>query len=417
MAFLEYGWPINFSSAKLPKSTFKNHSSALKRPDIIDDYIKTEMQHAAIIGPFESNPFSSDCVVSPLQVVIKDSTSKPRIVHDLSFPERFSVNDGISNDLLYFHVVLPFGFRSAVLICQRTTKAVVFILTKDNAFVDVYIDDFFGAAIVEEPPFVYNRLLYLLRELGLEISPEKCFEPSTRMVCSGIIFDTELLISSVPEDKIVKLKEELSTWLSRLTFTKRQLQSLLGKLSYVTACVQPGRIFMNRLLNVLRSFTSRKQRLPVTMEMRNDILWWLQFLDLYNGASVIPELYWREDTLSFSTDACLTGCGGLAFGEYFHTKFPDFILSQDLPIPALELLAITIAIKIWAQKLQGLRLVVHCDNDASVQAINHKHSYNIFMQHCLRELWLYRSLYNISLHSKHIPGATNSNTLADHLSR
>ena len=56
---------------------------------------------------------------------------------------------------------------------------------------------------------------------------------------------------------------------------------------------------MNRLLNVLRSFTSRKQRLPVTMEMRNDILWWLQFLDLDNGVSVIPELYWREDTLSF----------------------------------------------------------------------------------------------------------------------
>ena len=68
-----------------------NHSN-------IRNYIKTERQNAAIIGPFESNPFSSDCVVSPLQVVIKDNTSKPRIVHDLSFSERFSVNDGISND-------------------------------------------------------------------------------------------------------------------------------------------------------------------------------------------------------------------------------------------------------------------------------------------------------------------------------
>ena len=75
-----------------------NHSSALKRPDFIDDYIKTELQNTAIIGTFQSNPFSSECVVSPLQVVTKDSTSKPRIVHDLSFPERFSVNDGISNN-------------------------------------------------------------------------------------------------------------------------------------------------------------------------------------------------------------------------------------------------------------------------------------------------------------------------------
>ena len=111
------------------------------------------------------------------------------------------------------------------------------------------------------------------------------------MVCLGVTFDTELLIISVPEDKIVKLKEELCTWLSCLTFTERQLQASLGKLSYATACVQPRRTFMNRLLNVLRSFTSRKQRLPVTMEMQNDILWWLQFLDLYNGISNIHELY------------------------------------------------------------------------------------------------------------------------------
>ena len=49
--------------------------------------------------PSQSNPFSSEGVFSPLQVVTKESTSKPRIVHDLSFPERFSVNDGISNDI------------------------------------------------------------------------------------------------------------------------------------------------------------------------------------------------------------------------------------------------------------------------------------------------------------------------------
>ena len=109
----------------------------------------------------------------------------------------------------------------------------------------------------------------------------------------------------------MKLKEELSTWLSLSSFNKCQLQSLLGKLSYVTACVQTGRTFTNRLLNVSRSFWSCKQRLPVTKEIRNDIPWWIHFLDLYNEVSVIPELYWREDTLSFSADACRMGCRSL----------------------------------------------------------------------------------------------------------
>ena len=62
---------------------------------------------------------------------------------------------------------------------------------------------------------------------------------------------------------------------------------------------------------------------------------------------------------------------------------------------------------------QGLRL--HYDNDVSVRAMNHKRSHNNFMQHCLRELCLCLSLYNISLHAKHISGSTN--TIADHLSR
>ena len=147
------------------------------------------------------------------------------------------------------------------------------LLTKDNnILVDVYIDDFFGAAMVEEAPFAYNKLLLLLQELGLEISPEKCFQPSTRMICLSILFDTELMTISVPREKVVKLKEEVSTWLSISSFNKRQLQSLSGKLSYVTVCVQLGRIFRNRLLNVFRSFTSRKQRLPVTKKMRGDIL-------------------------------------------------------------------------------------------------------------------------------------------------
>ena len=71
VSFLEYGWPINFSSAVLAKSTFQNHSAVLKRLDIIDDYIKTELQNAAIIRPFQSNSFSSECFVSPFKLLQK----------------------------------------------------------------------------------------------------------------------------------------------------------------------------------------------------------------------------------------------------------------------------------------------------------------------------------------------------------
>ena len=58
----------------------------------------------------------------------------------------------------YFHSVLPFGGRSCVMCCQRTTKAVVFILEQEEIFVDVYIDDFFGTEEANNADYAFERI-------------------------------------------------------------------------------------------------------------------------------------------------------------------------------------------------------------------------------------------------------------------
>ena len=42
-----------------------------------------------------------------------------------------------------------FGLHSATLACQRTTKAVSYILNEEGILVDIYIDDFYGAETQE----------------------------------------------------------------------------------------------------------------------------------------------------------------------------------------------------------------------------------------------------------------------------
>ena len=39
----------------------------------------------SVCGPYQCNPFNTDCVISPLQCVPKRDSTEPRIVHDLSF--------------------------------------------------------------------------------------------------------------------------------------------------------------------------------------------------------------------------------------------------------------------------------------------------------------------------------------------
>ena len=180
------------------------------------------------------------------------------------------------------------------------------------------------------------------------------------------------------------------------------------QLCYVSACVRPGRAFMSRLLNALRSCTSSPKRTvhPVSDDLRADIIWWSYFLSHYNGVSVIPSDVIISNPELFATDACLTGCGALCFGECFHREFH---------INELELLTVVISIKLWGPKLQGLGVELLSDNATCVSVINSQHSSNVFMQRCLRELWLLLALYNIKLIVRSVRACDN--WLADSLSR
>ena len=76
------------------------------------------------------------------------------------------------------------------------------------------------------------------------------------MVFLGFLVNSKDFTLRVPESRLRALSDELHLWLSRERFTVKELQSLLGKLSFVTACVHACRIFLSRLLNALRSFPS-----------------------------------------------------------------------------------------------------------------------------------------------------------------
>ena len=68
----------------------------------------------------------------------------------------------------------------------------------------------------------------------------------------GNIVDAEKLRIEVSEQRMKELRQELEQWIDRDTCIKKQLQSIIGKLSFITNCVRPGRIFINRMLETMR---------------------------------------------------------------------------------------------------------------------------------------------------------------------
>ena len=433
----------------------------------------TELDRGAVIGPFAGNPFSRPIVVSPLNSVPKANSAERRMILDLSWPSGSSINDAIPdgiylsqpyslvyptidtiadrvaslgsgcllfkrdlkrayrqfpidpfdypllgyqwNNELYFDVVLPMGLKTAAMACQRSTSAVRYMLSQAGCYVVNYLDDFIGVASPDTAPQDYETCGHLLRDLGLQESLAKACPPSTVLTCLGVEVNTVDLTLSVTPDRLHEIETLLLQWISRRSATKSELQSLVGKLSFVSKCVRQSRLFLSRILALLRTLKHNHYHTKLSREFHRDIKWWLRFLRTYNGVSVIPSTLWSAPDGVFSTDACLTGCGGLTDQHFFHRVLPEEINVKFHSIHHLEAIAILIACRLWGSSWSGLRIIVQCDNEAVVSSLNSGRVQDPYLAICLRAIWLEAASHEFELRALHL--SSSANRLADLLSR
>ena len=98
LEWLEFGFPVSQFGVPDQVPADCNHRGATLFPDTIDQYLEQELKLNAIMGPFKFRPFLGRIRVSPLSTRPKRDSCKHRIILDLSFPQGFSVNDGIDKD-------------------------------------------------------------------------------------------------------------------------------------------------------------------------------------------------------------------------------------------------------------------------------------------------------------------------------
>ena len=96
-----------------------------------------------------------------------------------------------------------------------------------------YLDDFliYGKDF-EECQRGQNSLIRLLSDLGFMVSWKKCSSPSQEVRYLGIIINSNNLTLSLPEDKLVKLRNELQFFVGRNRATKKQIQCLCGIIAH-----------------------------------------------------------------------------------------------------------------------------------------------------------------------------------------
>ncbi|KAM3912164.1 uncharacterized protein RB166_020655 [Leptodactylus fuscus] len=340
--------------------------SARDLPSVLRDKICKEVSLGSIVGPFSSPPFHN-LRVSPLGIVPKKESGKFRLIHHLSHPKGFSVNDGISRSLasvsyvsfdravsllrvagpgalmaksdiesafrllpvhpecyhllgcsmdgqFYFDSCLPMGCSISCHFFELFSSFLEWVVryeTKSRSIIH-YLDDFLFVVPASDSrcQFLLDSFRSLMSHFGVPLSPEKTVGPTTVLSFLGIELDSISMVFRLPGDKLERLTDLLRGFLAVSKVTLKQMQSLLGLLVFTCRIMPMGRVFSRRLSLSTRGISSPYHRIRLTRSLKSDLSVWMSFLEKYNGRTCMQSLEVSNQDISLYTDAA----GSLGFG-------------------------------------------------------------------------------------------------------
>ena len=468
--YLRFGWPGGYTAPVPPTSSVSNHPSALKFPDHISNFLDKEVTLGAMLGPFTAPPFEGWSQVSPLMTVEKKDSLSRRVIIDLSFPLGLGVNSGVPKNFFqgnhkqyslptihdlaalvvqmgrgcliwkadlerayrqlrsdpldyplmgvchqgaYYTDICPsFGCRGSSMAQQRVSEAVRHLMAQEGYPILAYVDDFCGIhSTAARAHAGYDAFVQLTNTLGLKLAEDKSAPPSTEMEWLGFLFNTQEMSITLPPHKLQEIIDLTGTWSAKTRASRRDLQSLAGKLNHISQCVLPARKFMGRILACLRTAPAQGT-VFVDDHARRDVAWFVQYASRCNGRLLISE---ELPTLEIQCDACLEGGGGFSRLHYYSTRFPPD-MAERYHISQIEAMNIVLALKsLIPPTTRSTEIIITTDNSAAMHTLNTGKTRDPVLAACSRELWLFAALRELRITVNHAPGATL--VLADALSR
>ena len=354
------GFSIHFRGDLIP-ADHKTLISAMQNPDIVEDKLRKELDKGRIAGPFDSEPFP-DFKTSLIGLVPKKTKGQFRLIHHLSYPKKSltSVNAGIPQEFksvsyasvqdailflrqfgrgcymaktdiesafriipiekasypavgfvwkgcFYYDKCMAMGAASSCRTFEQFSTALEWIAYNKGrcrAVVHILDDFLFLAPTREETALSLRNFQELCDIIGVPLSEEKTFPPSTCMEFMGITLDADRMEARLPDDKVIKMRQLLLEFKNRKSCTLKELLSLLGLLNFACSVIQQGRAFLRRLTNLTIGITDLHHFMKINNEAWLDIAVWLEFLLHFNGkAFFLFDKQISSDALQLYTDA------------------------------------------------------------------------------------------------------------------
>lgn len=313
----------------------------------------------------------------------------------------------------YVWNVLPFGLNQSPLVFTKVLRPVVAFLRRCGLRVNLYLDDWL--ILIRKSQNAEEHLLKvltLLCNLGLHVNFAKSsLTPSQTVVYLGMELSTKGRPQfRVPQEKLHKIRHEISRALRADTLTCRALMRVAGLCVSVLRAVLPGRMFLRNVHRQI-SFAGRNynSHLRLTVGSRSDLEWWLTALRQWNGSTAMPL---PSDSV-LTTDASSTGWGA----TFLNLKARgDWTSAQSaMHSNVRELTAVLLSLRAFQAQLTGRSILLRSDNVTTVASINRLCGRSHRLNDLVHSVFQFCQRHSVTLRAIWIPGVTNSE--ADELSR
>ena len=124
------------------------------------------------------------------------------------------------------------------------------------------------------------------------------------MTFLGIELDAIAMEARLPLDNVLKIKNNLSEMRVRRKVTLREVQLLIGLLSFACCVFQPGTTFLRRLIDRTNGIQQPHFHIRLNKESRLYIAAWLLVIDHFNGKTMLlKQIRISANKLHLYTDA------------------------------------------------------------------------------------------------------------------
>ena len=203
----------------------------------------------------------------------------------------------------FLELCLIFGGVSSVGIYDRFAKIVLFIVLVQSGMPPSLVVQQIDDVVACGPPdgklveLFDKTYFYVASRIGVELAPrddpEKSFSPTTRGQVLGVWYDSKSWTWWISDEKITIILNMLKDLILTDKCEQWVLWKICGKLINIMVVIPPGKFNIDQIIIANSVFTDksdRKEMVQLWPELKDQLRWWILFLQMCNKKMPIPDL-------------------------------------------------------------------------------------------------------------------------------